>query len=114
MVIFTSVHTKGVNGYIEMARHQYRFLEVESARSEIGNTVFYWRYHESIRKWKNKWSIQLPGTEAKKCGTIPSKYASSKLSGIMNLSGNRKMNRNKKLESIIINFINCSIHFNIL
>ncbi|MDR0996986.1 MAG: antibiotic biosynthesis monooxygenase [Zoogloeaceae bacterium] len=58
-VIFTSVRTKGDNGYAEMAKRmldlaavQEGFLGVESAREEIGITVSYWRDLESIRKWK--------------------------------------------------------------
>jgi len=58
-VIFTSVRTEGDNGYsemsdqmVELARQQDGFLGVESARSEIGITVSYWRDLESIRKWR--------------------------------------------------------------
>jgi heme-degrading monooxygenase HmoA len=58
-VIFTSVRTEGDNGYsemsdrmVELACQQDGFLGVESARTEIGITVSYWRDLESIRKWK--------------------------------------------------------------
>ncbi len=58
-VIFTSVRTDGDNGYAEMADRmvelaslQEGFLGVESARSEVGITVSYWRNLESIQKWK--------------------------------------------------------------
>jgi len=58
-VIFTSVRTKGDNGYaemadrmVELARQQDGFLGVESARNEIGITVSYWRDLESIQRWK--------------------------------------------------------------
>ena len=58
-VIFTSVRTEIEEGYSEMAdvmltlaQQQDGFLGVESARSEIGITVSYWKDLESIRKWK--------------------------------------------------------------
>jgi len=58
-VIFTSVRTEGDNGYaemadrmVELASQQEGFLGVESARSEVGITVSYWRDLESIKKWK--------------------------------------------------------------
>ena len=58
-VIFTSVRADGDNGYaemadrmVELARQQEGFLGVESARSEVGITVSYWRDLESIRTWK--------------------------------------------------------------
>jgi len=58
-VIFTSVRTKGDNGYaemadrmVELARQQDGFLGVESARNEIGITVSYWLDLESIQRWK--------------------------------------------------------------
>jgi len=46
-VIFTSVPTEGDNGFAEMTDRM-----VESVRNEIGITVSYWRYLESIRSWK--------------------------------------------------------------
>jgi heme-degrading monooxygenase HmoA len=59
-VIFTSVRTEGDHGYaqmadrmLELARQQYGFLGVESARNEIGITVSYWRDTECIRKWRD-------------------------------------------------------------
>ena len=58
-VIFTSIRTEGDNGYIEMAekmeelaRQQSGFLGIESARSETGITVSYWKDLESIKLWK--------------------------------------------------------------
>ena len=58
-VIFSSTRTEGDNGYIDMAirmeelaREQEGFLGIESARSEVGITVSYWRDLESIKKWK--------------------------------------------------------------
>ena len=58
-VIFSSLRTKGDNGYgemadlmVELAQKQNGFIGVESAREELGITVSYWRDLESIRKWK--------------------------------------------------------------
>ena len=58
-VIFTSERTEIEDGYLAMAermqnlaKEQYGFLGVESARSEIGITVSYWKDLESIKKWK--------------------------------------------------------------
>lgn len=59
-VIFTSVRTEGDHGYaemadrmVELARGQYGFLGIESAREELGITVSYWRDLESVRKWRD-------------------------------------------------------------
>lgn len=58
-VIFTSVRTEIEDGYSEMAdlmitlaQQQEGFLGIESARSEVGITVSYWKDLESIRNWK--------------------------------------------------------------
>lgn len=58
-VIFTSERTIIEDGYAEMAvlmeelaKKQEGFLGVESARSEIGITVSYWKDLESIKKWR--------------------------------------------------------------
>lgn len=58
-VIFTSERTEIEEGYIAMAdrmealaKEQDGFIGVESARSEIGITVSYWKDLESIKKWK--------------------------------------------------------------
>jgi heme-degrading monooxygenase HmoA len=58
-VIFSSIRTEIEEGYSEMAskmedlaRQQEGFLGVESARSDIGITVSYWKNLESITKWK--------------------------------------------------------------
>ena len=58
-VIFTSERTEIDEGYLAMtkkmetlAKEQEGFLSVESARSEIGITVSYWKDLESIKKWK--------------------------------------------------------------
>ena len=58
-VIFSSIRTKGDNGYsemadkmIELASKQNGFLGVESARENLGITVSYWRDLKSIKNWK--------------------------------------------------------------
>ena len=58
-VIFTSIRTEGDYGYSETAAEmenlvetQPGFLGYESARSDIGITVSYWKDLESIRNWK--------------------------------------------------------------
>lgn len=60
-VIFTSIRTEGDNGYAEMAdrmdelsRAQPGYLGLDSARSEAGITVSYWRDMESIRSWQRQ------------------------------------------------------------
>ena len=60
-VIFTSTRTEGDNGYSEMAvlmeelaKKQEGFLGIESARSELGITVSYWKSLESIKQWKQQ------------------------------------------------------------
>lgn len=64
-VIFTSKRTDGDNGYIEMAdkmeelaRQQPGYIDVESARNEVGITVSYWKSLEAIRNWKTN-SVHL-------------------------------------------------------
>ncbi|MFT4666023.1 MAG: heme-degrading monooxygenase HmoA [Gammaproteobacteria bacterium] len=59
VVIFTSTRTDGDHGYNEMAdlmvslaSEQDGFLGVESARSEVGITVSYWRDLEAIKRWR--------------------------------------------------------------
>jgi heme-degrading monooxygenase HmoA len=58
-VIFTSIRTEGDHGYNEMAekmdqlaKQQPGYLGIESARSETGITVSYWKDLESIQLWK--------------------------------------------------------------
>ncbi|MCB0454441.1 MAG: antibiotic biosynthesis monooxygenase [Aequorivita sp.] len=58
-VIFTSVQSKNINGYAEMAgfmetlaKQQPGFIGMESARNEIGITVSYWQNLENIKSWK--------------------------------------------------------------
>ncbi len=57
-VIFTSTRTGVEKGYseiaakmVELAKIQPGFLGVESVREEIGITVSYWKYLESIKNW---------------------------------------------------------------
>ncbi len=59
-VIFTTILTDDIEGYQEMAekmddlaKQQEGYLGIESARSEIGITVSYWKSLEAISKWKN-------------------------------------------------------------
>jgi heme-degrading monooxygenase HmoA len=58
-VIFTSTRTEIEDGYaemankiVELAKIQSGFIGLESARSEIGITVSYWKSLEDIQKWK--------------------------------------------------------------
>jgi len=58
-VIFTSLRTEGDNGYgatadrmEELAQQQPGFLGIESARSDLGITVSYFRSLEDIAAWK--------------------------------------------------------------
>jgi heme-degrading monooxygenase HmoA len=61
-VIFTSLRTDGDNSYgeaaarmDELSKRQPGYLGMDSARSEIGITVSYWRDLESVRAWKQQW-----------------------------------------------------------
>ncbi|GMA52192.1 polysaccharide biosynthesis protein [Alicyclobacillus contaminans] len=60
-VIFTSLRTRGDNGYgvmaeemVELAKAQPGFLGVEGARESngFGITVSYWASEEAIRQWR--------------------------------------------------------------
>ena len=58
-VIFTSTQTEDVHGYSEMAEQmeelaklQPGYIGIESAKSEIGITVSYWKSLEAIANWK--------------------------------------------------------------
>ena len=59
-VIFTSVRGQDEDSayeemaerMVELAKKQVGFLGIESARSEIGITVSYWKDLESIKLWK--------------------------------------------------------------
>ncbi len=70
-VIFTSLKTQSDTGYAEMAqkmeelaRKQPGYLGFESARSEIGISVSYWKDLDSIKQWKSN----LEHQEAQKKG----------------------------------------------
>lgn len=60
-VIFTSElkhddlpeYHETANQMIELAKTQEGFIGIESARSEIGISVSYWRSLEAIKKWKS-------------------------------------------------------------
>ncbi|MCR9183121.1 MAG: antibiotic biosynthesis monooxygenase [Flavobacteriaceae bacterium] len=59
VVIFTSLKNDNDFGYTEMAekmeqlaKEQPGFIDLESARSEIGITVSYWESIEAIANWK--------------------------------------------------------------
>ena len=59
-VIFTSIRTRGDNGYadaakrmLELAAGQPGFLGFETAREEIGISVSYWSSLEAIKAWKD-------------------------------------------------------------
>lgn len=58
-VIFTSIRTRGDNGYsgmsremVDLAARQPGFLGVESAREGLGITVSYWTTAQAAREWK--------------------------------------------------------------
>ena len=60
-VIFTSTQTNNINGYSEMAdkmetlaAKQKGFLGIDSARSDVGITVSYWKTLEGIKNWKQQ------------------------------------------------------------
>jgi heme-degrading monooxygenase HmoA len=59
-VIFTTIVEENLEGYLEtsirmeqLAKLQKGYLGIESARSEIGITVSYWKTIEAITQWKN-------------------------------------------------------------
>ncbi|SNR75088.1 Heme-degrading monooxygenase HmoA [Lutibacter agarilyticus] len=59
-VIFSTLRTEVDEGYLEtaqrmeeLAKQQEGFLGIESARSEVGITVSYWKSLEAILKWRN-------------------------------------------------------------
>lgn len=70
-VIFTSLKTQSDEGYAEMAekmealaKEQPGYLGFESARSEIGISVSYWKDLDAIKNWKSN----LEHREAQKKG----------------------------------------------
>jgi len=71
-VIFTSIRTKGDNGYsetsvqmLELASKQPGFLGFESARQEIGISISYWSSLEAIRAWKENAAHRIAQDRAK-------------------------------------------------
>jgi heme-degrading monooxygenase HmoA len=71
-VIFTSKRKKNSSGYSEMAEQmeelaelQPGYLGIESAHSEIGITVSYWKTLESIKSWKNNLEHQIAQKKGK-------------------------------------------------
>tara|TARA_R110002049_G_scaffold239565_5_gene412877 strand:+ start:241 stop:552 length:312 start_codon:yes stop_codon:yes gene_type:complete len=58
-VIFTSTQSQDIDGYSEMAekmenlaKQQTGFIEIDSARNDVGITVSYWESLEAIKNWK--------------------------------------------------------------
>ena len=58
-VIFTSTQTKHTEGYAEMAdkmeilaKQQKGYIGIDSAKSDVGITVSYWKSLEAIKNWK--------------------------------------------------------------
>ncbi len=71
-VIFSSLNTKGDNGYsemakrmVEMASQQKGFLGVETVSEDLGITVSYWKDLESIKHWKNNTEHSLARKKGK-------------------------------------------------
>lgn len=70
-VVFTSILNKEDENYevtankmVQLAKKQEGYLGIESARSEIGITVSYWKSLEAIKKWK----MQVDHSEAREKG----------------------------------------------
>ncbi|WP_452220107.1 antibiotic biosynthesis monooxygenase family protein [Lacinutrix salivirga] len=60
-VIFTSTQNKNIEGYAEMAnkmealaKKQTGFMSMDSARTNVGITVSYWKSLEAIKNWKQQ------------------------------------------------------------
>jgi heme-degrading monooxygenase HmoA len=60
-VIFTSTQKKNIEGYSEMAlkmaelaKQQFGFLGMDSARNDVGITVSYWESLEAVKNWKQQ------------------------------------------------------------
>ncbi|WAC00906.1 antibiotic biosynthesis monooxygenase [Lacinutrix neustonica] len=60
-VIFTSTRTEEITGYAEMselmetlAKKQEGFISMDSARSDVGITVSYWKTLDAIKNWKQQ------------------------------------------------------------
>lgn len=72
-VIFTSLRTKGDNGYTDTAQHmlalareQPGFLGVDSVRDGLGITVSYWTSLEAILAWKDNSEHRAAQGQARK------------------------------------------------
>ena len=70
-VIFTTLLENDIEGYLEtatrmedLAKLQEGYLGIESARSEVGITVSYWKNLNNIFAWKNN----IEHTEARNLG----------------------------------------------
>ncbi|MCW8092651.1 antibiotic biosynthesis monooxygenase family protein [Alteromonas sp. ASW11-130] len=73
-VIFTSLQSDNLEGYVEMANKMFElaqqqagFLGIESAREEVGVTVSYWSDLASIKRWKSHSEHLLAQQLGKKC-----------------------------------------------
>ncbi len=84
-VIFTSLRTDGDHGYdktanrmVELVQKQKGFLGLETARSEIGITVSYWKTLEAIQEWKNNLEHLIAQKMGKKNGMLPIKLGFAK------------------------------------
>ena len=65
-VILTSQQTENIEGYDEMAqtmeklaKQQPGYIGIESAKSQIGITVSYWKNLEAIKNWKANLDHQM-------------------------------------------------------
>lgn len=71
-VIFTSTlkvedpeYDNMANLMVELASKQEGFLGIESARSDIGISVSYWRNLEAIKQWKAQTDHQVAQSKGK-------------------------------------------------
>ena len=72
-VIFSTIRTTIDDGYLEtaermeeLAKQQEGYLGIESARSEVGITVSYWKSLDAILKWRNNAEHTLAREKGKK------------------------------------------------
>lgn len=72
-VIFTSVKTETLEGYeetahrmVELAQQQPGFLGEETAQSELGITISYWKNLEDIAHWKKNYEHVIAQEKGKK------------------------------------------------
>lgn len=80
-VIFTSIKSDHLENYAEEAlrmenlvKSQPAYLGHESASSEIGITVSYWKDLESIKAWKTIRITAWPKPEENPLGTVITKF----------------------------------------